>query len=134
MTVRVEIIDGPLPPRCASRADSAGALLTFEGVVRPTEGSRPIEGLDYEAYRPMTDRILERLAAETRDRFALLTIEVEHSRGFVPAGSTSFRLTIAARHRAESLEAAAWFIDRMKQDAPLWKRAVESHGKMGTTQ
>jgi molybdopterin synthase catalytic subunit len=39
-------------------------------------------------------------------------------------GQRSFRLTVHARHRAESLAAVGEFIDRMKRDVPIWKTAL----------
>lgn len=124
MNIEVFIIDGPLPPRVAPRAEGAGAVLCFEGVVRPTEGGRPIEALDYEVYEPMASRMLKGLAEEVGREFALLAVHVEHSRGRVAAGACSFRLCISSGHRKEGLEAMGRFIDRMKQDVPIWKRAV----------
>jgi len=105
-------------------ASGTGAVVVFEGIVRPTENGQPIAGLEYEVYEPMAGRILEQIAAAVMERHGLLGVRAEHSRGFVRAGERSFRLSIAAVHRAEALAAAAEFIDAMKRDAPIWKRPV----------
>ncbi|MCC7409767.1 MAG: molybdenum cofactor biosynthesis protein MoaE [Phycisphaeraceae bacterium] len=126
MNIHVSITDGSLPPSSARRDYDAGAVLYFEGVVRPTEDGQPLEALDYEVYEPMARRTLAQLAEQAGQRFKLLSVEVEHSRGKVSAGACSFRLCVASSHRAEAIEATAWFIDRMKQDVPIWKRPIRA--------
>jgi molybdopterin synthase catalytic subunit len=123
--VSVFIIDGPLRSDAPARpAENAGALVCFEGIVRPVEDGRDIVALDYEAYQPMAQTQLRRLAEEMVSRHGLLGMRVEHGRGRIRAGEVSFRLTIASRHRPEALRATAEFIDRMKRDVPIWKTAV----------
>jgi len=120
----ITLCDGPLPQAAAWGCAGAGAVLGFEGVVRPKEGGQRIEGLRYETYDPMAARELERLAHEAVSQFGLLAIRVEHSRGVVRNGECSFRLRVASLHRKEGLAAADWFIDRMKAQVPIWKRPL----------
>jgi molybdopterin synthase catalytic subunit len=123
-TCAVQLVTGPLPAAAPWDVAGAGAVICFDGVVRPQEGEATIAGLDYEAYEPMAQQELARLGQATITRFGLLGLLTEHSRGHVPAGACSFRLRIASRHRAEGLAAMAWFIDRLKQDVPIWKRVA----------
>ncbi len=134
MSVDVSINDGPLSPASPWRVDGAGAVLCFEGVVRPMEADQPIAGLTYETYDPMARQELQRLAREARDRFGLLAVRVEHSRGFVPNHACSFRLRIASVHRQEGLAAMDWFIERMKTTVPIWKRPVPVEHATGAAQ
>ena len=125
MPVQVHIVDGSLPehrPACAG--DGAGALLRFEGIVRPTEDGRAIRGLNYEAYQPMAGQELHRLAETAVAQFGVLGLTIEHSVGYVGAGECSFRLEVSARHRKEALAAMDWFIDSLKADVPIWKSPV----------
>ena len=121
MPITVTIVDGPLPPAAPFAASGAGAVLTFEGVVRPTEDDQPIDALNYDAYRPMADDMLRQLALDMVDRHGVTAIEVEHSLGRIAVGERSFRLRVASAHRAEGLAAAADFISLMKQDVPIFK-------------
>lgn len=125
MSVAVTIVDGPLG-QYEPRPDSAGlvgAEVVFDGIVRAHEGDATIAALDYEAYRPMADRELERLAKRMLDEHGLLSIAVWHSVGRVPVGGVSFRLVIRSAHRKEALAAMDGFIDALKVDVPLWKKA-----------
>lgn len=124
MSVKTYITEGPLPPIVAWNPIGAGAVISFEGVVRPVENGRTLRSLVYEVYEPMATQQLRDLAQELAASHGLTAIIVEHSRGVVPVGQCSFRLRIAATHRKEALEAMELFIDRMKQDVPIWKRQV----------
>lgn len=125
MTVQVSIREGPLGPRDFPPVlTEEGAVLVFEGIVRPLEQGQPIAGLHYDVYSPMAENLLRELADETIIRFRVTRVHVEHSKGFVPAGQCSFRLVVAGLHRQEVFEAAQWFIDRLKEDVPIWKRPV----------
>lgn len=131
--VRAEIVDGPLPEAEPWMVPGAGAILTFEGRVRPEENGRPISALEYESYDPMARAELLRLAREAAQRFGLLGVEVVHSRGRVPVRRCSFRLRVAAVHRKEALAAVDWYVDRLKQEVPIWKRAAVAESNADQT-
>jgi len=119
--VEVILTEGPIASVRPLRAEGVGAIVAFEGVVRPTEGVEPIEGLLYEVYEPMTSRELRRLASELVGETGVVAVRVEHSFGLVPNGECSFLLQVAGWHREESLEFVREFIARMKREVPIWK-------------
>lgn len=126
--VRVQIIDGPLDkvPQTGRQYESAGAgaVIVFEGLVRPLEGNAVITGLEYKAYEPMASRMLTKIANEITAKYKLTAMTVLHSTGIVGTGECSFRLLAAAEHRAEAIAAVTEFINRMKEDVPIWKTPV----------
>ena len=124
MSVHVEIVNGPLGPAGTQSIVGAGAALVFEGFVRELEAGARITALNYEAYEPMATFELIRLAEELAQRHGLLAITIEHSRGAVLVGQCSFRLRVWSAHRKEALAAMGEFIDRMKRNVPIWKKAV----------
>lgn len=116
---------GAMSPGCV------GATVRFEGIVRgsepaPAEGgaNRDLQALDYQTYDPMAERQLRELAREMAAKHGLGSLIVLHSRGRVGVGEVSFVLIVKSPHRAEALAAMAEFIDRLKQDVPIWKRPV----------
>lgn len=126
MTPFVTIISGPLPrfdPAQAPAPDGAGALVVFDGVVRAEEAGRRIDHLVYDAYEPMAQAMLNRIGEQLIAKHALRGLWVWHARGSVPVGACSFRLVIASAHRKEALAAMDEFIDLLKRDVPIWKRA-----------
>jgi molybdopterin synthase catalytic subunit len=123
MNVEVQIVDGPVPEPRQWEVAGAGALVSFAGIVRPTEEGQTIEGLVYEAYRPMAERQIESIARTLVAGHGLLAMRIAHSVGWVRIGECSFRLDVAAAHRQEAITAMGEFINRLKQDVPIWKQA-----------
>ncbi len=123
MSATVTITPGPLPEASPISVAGTGASVVFEGVVRPDEDGHAITGLDYQTYEPLASTQLGTLAEQAINRKGILGVCVEHSEGFVPVGAVSFRLTIHAEHRKEALAAMDWYIDAMKRDVPIWKKA-----------
>lgn len=124
MQVYVRLTDGPLGNQAMQpNVPGSGARMVFDGIVRPIEEGKEIAGLDYEVYRPMAEEQLERIGCELVKKHGLLALDVEHSVGFVPNYACSFRLIIDSEHRKEGLIAMGEFIDRLKQEVPIWKSA-----------
>jgi molybdopterin synthase catalytic subunit len=121
MGIDVAIVDGPLPPPQPLLLEGAGALIVFEGIVRDLENGEAIAGLEYSTYEPMAQQMLHRIAAGIAERRGVLAMRIEHSRGLVPVGQVSFRLTVGSPHRKEAIAAMDEFIDTMKRDVPIWK-------------
>ncbi|KAA0212480.1 MAG: molybdenum cofactor biosynthesis protein MoaE [Leptolyngbya sp. PLA3] len=140
-TVSAVIVDGPLtapaesaavsPVHAAQLSGAIGATLRFEGIVRREEADadcagavRELAALEYQTYDPMAQHELEHLARRVAARHGLRSLAVLHSRGSVPVGQVSFVLIVTAAHRAEAIAGLTEFIDRMKQDVPIWKHPV----------
>jgi len=124
MNVHTRLTQGPLTDLTDSPyTQGSGARIVFDGVVRPTEDGAEIQGLHYEAYRPMAEQQLEIIGLELLKRYGLIAMDIEHSVGFVPNHECSFRLVINSIHRKEGLLAMDEFINQLKQDVPIWKSA-----------
>jgi len=48
-------------------------------------------------------------------------VEVLHRLGHIQVGETSLWIRVLAPHRAEAFALITHFIDRLKQDVPIWK-------------
>lgn len=129
--VRIEIVEGPLsremlaePSHDEDALQGVGSRIRFEGIVRGAEDGRSLEAIDYEVYEPMASRMLEAIAHEETSREGVRSVVAIHSRGRVAVGEVSFLCEVRSAHRAEGLATLGSFIDRMKRDAPIWKRLV----------
>jgi molybdopterin synthase catalytic subunit len=97
----------------------AGAIVIFQGT------TRDVARLQYEAYREMAE---ERIAVILRgcvERYGLEAAAAEHRIGLVPLGVSSVIVAVSAAHRGEAFAGARDAIDRIKAEAPIWKREVE---------
>lgn len=105
----------------------AGAVVRFEGRVRASESGRAIRALVYEAYQPMAERQIEKILRELGTRHPCLSVHVRHRIGEVRIGEIAILVEALAAHRAEAFALASAFMDRLKQDVPIWKmKAVEA--------
>lgn len=107
-----------LPPP----AGAHGAWLEFRGVVRDEENGQKISALEYEAYPEMAEREIHRLLQEISSRHPCLAAKIVHRIGMIPVGETAIYVGIASAHRAEGIALLAEFMDKLKQDVPIWKR------------
>src|SRR5919197_4836370 len=101
------------------RDPRAGAVVTFQGV------TREVERLHYEAYIEMAEERLAQIAAEAVERHGLCAAAVEHRVGEVPLSEPSVCVAVSAPHRDEAFAGAREIIDRVKVEAPIWKKEIE---------
>lgn len=101
-----------------------GAVVTFEGLVRGSEGGRPIQAIHYEAYTPMAAKEIVRILRDAEERWPVRAL-ARHRTGRVAVGEASIALAVAASHRAEAFEACRWIIDQIKAIPPIWKATFE---------
>jgi MoaE-MoaD fusion protein len=100
----------------------AGAIVAFQGV------TREVASLDYEAYREMAEERIAAILADCAERHGLLAAAAEHRVGRVPRGEPGVVVAVAAGHRGEAFEGAREAIDRIKAEAPIWKRELDAAG------
>ena len=101
------------------RDPRAGAVVTFAGV------TREVERLEYEAYAEMAEERMTAIAAEAGERHGLCAAAVEHRVGEVPLSEPSVIVAVSAPHREEAFAGAREIIDRVKAEAPIWKKEIE---------
>jgi molybdopterin synthase catalytic subunit len=109
-----------VPPK--GHDSSAGAIVDFWGVVRDRENGREIDGIEYEAHRPMAQHQLRLIGEQAIERFGLKVTIVHHRLGFIAAGKPSLFVRVASRNRAEAFQASHWVVDELKHRVPIWKR------------
>ncbi len=87
--------------------------------------TREVERLEYEAYVEMAEERMAAIAAEAIERHGLCAAAVEHRVGAVPLSEPSVVVAASAPHRGEAFAGAREIIDRVKAEAPIWKKEVE---------
>ena len=118
---KISVTEAPLAAP-GSDIVGAGAVIDFNGIVRPIEDGREIEGIDYEAHHEMAEHQLKRIAEQAVDRFGLRVVLVHHRIGFIAVGEPSLFLRVASPHRAEGFQASQWIVEALKKRVPIWKR------------
>ncbi|HVF93997.1 MAG TPA: molybdenum cofactor biosynthesis protein MoaE [Sphingomonas sp.] len=118
IAVQVEPIDVAAEFDMA-QGEGAGAVATFTGLVRSDDG---VATLELEHYPGATEAALHAVAAAAIDRWMLSGATIVHRVGSMRPGERIVFVAASAPHRAAALEACAYLIDRLKTDAPFWKR------------
>jgi molybdopterin synthase catalytic subunit len=111
-----------------ARTDRDGALATFVGTTRDHNDGLAVRALCYEAYPEMVEKVMARLFAAACERFDVSRIRVAHRLGEVPIGEASVVVVVSAAHRGPAFEACRFVIDRLKEEAPIWKRELLADG------
>ena len=105
-----------------------GGIGSFLGVVR-SDPDRPLAALCLEHYPGMTERAMQRIAEQAKQRWNLLGCRVVHRHGRLLPGEPIVLVLAAAAHRQAAMEATAFLIDWLKTKAPFWKQEEFADGE-----
>lgn len=100
-------------------AEGVGAVASFTGLVRSDDG---VTAIELEHYPAMTEASLLAVLADAQGRWNLSGAIIVHRVGKMAVGEPIVFVAAASAHRAEALAACAFLIDRLKTDAPFWKK------------
>lgn len=106
------------------RSSDIGAIVTFTGIVREFVNELKLDGIFLEHYPGMTERVLEDLSENATTRWDLLGTAIIHRVGHLSVNDNIVLVATAARHRKEAFEAAQYLMDKLKTEAPFWKKEV----------
>jgi molybdopterin synthase catalytic subunit len=135
LRVTAEVID-PQEATAFVADPSAGAICVFVGTVRDHSSAGQVTGLRYEAWEELAERRLEKTATQMCERWSLCKVALLHRTGSLSVGEVSVVVACSAAHRSEAFEACRHGIERLKEDAPIWKKenlvSGESHWVAGS--
>jgi molybdopterin synthase catalytic subunit len=112
------------------RDDSAGATILFLGTVRNHNDDYAVSGIYYEAYIRMAEEAMAKIEEEAVKKWNLKKFAAVHRIGDLKIGEVSVAIAVSSEHRAEAFEAGRYTIERIKGEAPIWKKEMIS-GKDG---
>ena len=105
-----------------AKVKSAGALVTFTGIVRDDSGS--LDHMFIEHYPAMTEAALQKIETQAIAKFGLEDALVIHRYGMLTPGETIMMVATAARHRKDAFAGANYLMDYLKSRAPFWKKEI----------
>ncbi|WP_410510147.1 molybdopterin synthase [Methanosarcina hadiensis] len=100
----------------------AGAIGTFSGIVRELAGDMKTSRLEFEKYEPEASKVLDRIREEIKQKEGILEVLIHHKTGVIEAGEDIVYIVIASAHRTELFPALSEAIERVKAEAPIWKK------------
>ena len=132
MPVRVQQEDFDLGAEVAAlRAGDArvGAVAAFVGTVRDVNEGRGVARMTLEHYPGMTEKALEEICAEARQRWDLYDTLVIHRVGALQPLDQIVLVAVTSAHRGEAFAACAFIMDYLKTRAPFWKKESTPEGE-----
>jgi molybdopterin synthase catalytic subunit len=98
-----------------------GGVASFIGLVRDVAQGEAIAAMTLEHYPGMTERQLEVIAAEARERWPLDAVLIIHRYGRLEPGDRIVLVATASAHREAAFQSCAFLMDWLKTKAPFWK-------------
>ena len=95
--------------------------MEFYGTVRGREGGARISALRYELYEAMAKSEMQRILKDLFKTFPCHSVTVVHRYGIIPVGEAAIFVGIRSAHRQEAFGLLSEFMNRLKQDVPIWK-------------
>ena len=106
-----------------------GAVVSFVGLVREFADEGQLTAIELEHYPQMTQKSLERIAAEAKSRWDVEGIKIIHRVGRLLPENRIVFVGVASRHRGEAFSACEYVIDLLKTQAPFWKKECFASGE-----
>jgi molybdopterin synthase catalytic subunit len=132
VTIRIQQADFDVAREIAALTQGRtdiGAVVSFSGICRDSEGSEPIAALTLEHYPDMAEAEIARHAETALSRWPLTGLTVIHRVGRITPGENIVLVLTASAHRQAAFEAAEFLMDYLKANAPFWKSEESAKGK-----
>jgi len=131
MAIRVQTQDFDLGAEVAAlRAGQAqvGAVVAFVGTVRDMNEGAGVSEMELEHYPGMTEKALEDIVAQAKERWSIIDALVIHRVGPLQPLDQIVLVAVTSPHRGEAFQACEFIMDYLKTQAPFWKKEVTPQG------
>jgi molybdopterin synthase catalytic subunit len=105
-----------------------GAVASFVGIVRDLNEGEAVASLTLEHYPGMTEKAVEKIVAEARERWDIYDALVIHRVGTLKPLDQIVLVVVSSAHRGESFKACEFLMDYLKTRAPFWKKERTPEG------
>ncbi|MFZ6799753.1 molybdenum cofactor biosynthesis protein MoaE [Undibacterium sp. Di24W] len=132
MLISVQTEDFDLSTEIAKmRADNPtiGAVVSFVGLVRDLNEGLQVSAMELEHYPGMTEKSLEMIATQAKQRWNLIDCLIIHRVGALLALDQIVLVAAASAHRGEAFAACEFMMDYLKTEAPFWKKETTPEGQ-----
>lgn len=126
VVVQADSFDAGAELNAFSDGAGVGAVVSFTGVVRDTDGTLAV--MEIEHYPGMTERAIAGIVDGAMARWALMDALVIHRHGTLLAGDPIMMVATKSAHRADAFAAADFLMDYLKSRAPFWKKETTADG------
>jgi molybdopterin synthase catalytic subunit len=121
----------------AVESDTAGAVVSFSGVVRNHDGGKQVSRLSYSAH-PTAHQVMADVVAALVAEHSVpagganqqqpVRIWAAHRIGMLEIGDPALVCAVSAAHRGQAFAVCAELVDRIKDQVPIWKEQFFADG------
>jgi len=116
----------------AVESDTAGAVVSFSGVVRNHDGGKAVDRLSYSAHptahQVMSEVVAQLVAEHSGEAAQPVRIWAAHRIGMLEIGDPALVCAVAAAHRGQAFAVCSELVDRVKEQVPIWKEQFFTDG------
>jgi molybdopterin synthase catalytic subunit len=118
----------------AVESDTAGAVVSFSGVVRNHDGGKAVDRLSYSAHPTAHQMMADVVAALVAEHSAgssgaqPVRIWAAHRIGMLEIGDPALVCAVSAAHRGQAFAVCSELVDRIKDQVPIWKEQFFADG------
>ena len=105
-----------------------GAVVNFLGQVRGLNEGNEISSMFLEHYPGMTEKALEAIIEEAKERWSIHDATIIHRVGNLKPLDQIVLVVVAATHRGNAFKACEFIMDFLKTEAPFWKKEITPLG------
>jgi molybdopterin synthase catalytic subunit len=131
MTVRIQTDDFDAGAEIAALRrgnPKVGAVASFVGVCRDANDGAAVARMTLEHYPGMTEKAIEKIIAEAKERWGVTDALVVHRVGELRPADQIVLVVVTAAHRGEAFAACEFIMDYLKTRAPFWKKEETPKG------
>jgi len=119
---------GAVMAEMRATSNNVGAMVSFVGLVRDLSYDERVEHILVEHYPGMSEKALNKIIEEAKQRWDLLAVKVIHRVGTLGPNDQIVLVATASSHRGHAFSSCEFIIDYLKTDAPFWKKEVKPQG------
>lgn len=102
----------------------SGGICVFVGTVREFTKNEEVLSLEFETYRKMALKEMERIAEQAMTKWELNKVIVRHAVGVKEVEAPVVVVGASSAHRDACFEACRYLIDTLKKTVPIWKKEI----------
>jgi molybdopterin synthase catalytic subunit len=100
----------------------SGAIVTFTGAVRNSDGEQGLTGMTLEHYPGMTESQLSDILTQANQHWSLNKSILVHRVGYLTPGEPIVFVATCSQHRKAAFAAGQFIMDYLKKKATFWKK------------
>jgi molybdopterin synthase catalytic subunit len=106
-----------------------GATSVFIGTMRDFNEGVGVQSMTLEHYPGMTEKQLEKIAADAGQRWQMVDAYIVHRVGEIRPDDAIVLVAVWSSHRGDAFDACRFIMEALKATAPFWKKELLASGQ-----